>query len=30
MIDDIMALINEVDLEKNPLPIEPIIEEPIV
>lgn len=36
-IDDIMALINEVELEKNPLPIieetpvvEPIVEEPII
>lgn len=32
LIDEIVALIKEVDLEKNPLPVveEPIIEEPIV
>ncbi len=31
MIDSLVALIKEVDLEKNPPPIiEPIIEEPIV
>jgi len=32
LIDEIVALVKEVDLEKNPLPVveEPIIEEPIV